>query len=472
MQAYNSELPILQQYATAAVIGLGATGYSVVRYLHAKGFQLKVLDSREQPAFANELRETYPDVELFVGAFDSANLKGVGLIVASPGVALSEPVLRSAKQAGAHIVGDVELFFQENSQKVIAITGSNGKSTVTTLVGEMCKAGGLETLVAGNIGLPVLDALTDKRHYQVAVLELSSFQLETINQVPAETAAILNISADHLDRYKSMGDYVLSKARIFRGAKRAVLPKHDEQLQQITNTATKLLFTLDEPANDSEFGVRKTSGVRYLYKGQQRLMPLRDVPLVGLHNIKNVLAAFALVDFLGLPNECLLKAVRNFHGLAHRMQTIGLDCFGLDAINAKQDVTWINDSKATNIGATSTALLNIEADVIWIAGGQAKGADFTELQAAVKPNIKQLILLGEDANKLAGALDGMLPIKHVRNMQQAVAEAASFASSMTSKDIVVLLSPACASFDMYANYEERGEDFVKHVHAWQNRGAA
>jgi len=235
--AYNPDQPLITQYSAATVVGLGATGYSVVRYLRARGLQVTVLDSRTSPPMASQLTESYPEVRVVFGRFETIDVDQARLIVASPGVALKEPILQSAKLEGAHIVGDVELFFEENKKPLIAITGSNGKSTVTTLVGKMVKAGGLTPLVAGNIGKPVLDALTDSEGYDIAVLELSSFQLETTSQVPAESAAILNVSADHMDRYDSMGDYVLAKARVLRGARRAVLPRHDEQLKQITNVA-------------------------------------------------------------------------------------------------------------------------------------------------------------------------------------------------------------------------------------------
>ena len=457
LQAYNPDQTLLAQYRSATVIGLGATGYSVVRYLRAHGLQVSVLDSRSEPPMAAMLADTHPEVAAKFGEFESANLLDVELIISSPGVGLREPMLQSAKQAGAHIVGDVELFLQENQKPIIAITGSNGKSTVTTLVGKMIEAGGLTPNVAGNIGKPVLDTLTDSMAYDVAVLELSSFQLETISQLPCESAAILNISADHMDRYDSMGDYVLAKARILRGARRAILPRHDEQLKQITRVAELLSFDLDEPANDAEFGLLRKSGNRWLMKGQTRLMKLREVPLTGLHNVKNILSAFALVDFLNLPLEKLVDAVKSFKGLTHRMQSV--------AVN--DSVTWVNDSKATNIGATSTALRNLESPIVWIAGGQGKGADFTELRDAITDNLKLLILIGEDAGKIEAALDGQAPIMHAEDMLDAVTRASQHAEQGS----VVLLSPACASFDMFGDFAQRGKAFADAVKKVTARGA-
>jgi len=456
VQTYNPDQPIVAQYSAATVIGLGATGFSVVRYLCARGIDVRVVDTRDQPPWADQLKKDYPQVELTTG--DLGSLDGCELLVVSPGVALAEPALRQARQAGAHLIGDIELFIQENTKPVIAITGSNGKSTVTTLVGKMCESGKLMPLVAGNIGLPVLDALTDAQHYDIAVLELSSFQLETTSIVPAESAAILNVSPDHMDRYDSMGDYLLAKARILRGAKRAVLPRHDEQLGQLTNVGEKLSFELDAPSNDDEFGMQRKSGVRWLSKGKQRLIKLREIPLVGLHNVKNVLASLALVDFLQLDNADLVAAIKSFKGLPHRMQTVSMVA----------GITWVDDSKATNIGATSTALQNLEENVVWIAGGQGKGAQFEELRVAVQDNIKLLILLGEDAPLIEAALQGLLPITNVKSMREAVQVAANRAE----KGSVVLLSPACASFDMYKSFEHRGQDFANCVQAQIDRGAA
>ncbi len=448
-QHYNPNQTLLAQYDAATVVGLGVTGYSAARYLRARGLDVVVIDSREEPPLAGEFSREFPEVVVQFGAFKEGQLEQANLVVASPGIALAEPMLKQAKKKGAHIVGDIELFLQENNQAVIAITGSNGKSTVTSLVGAMCRHAGRQPLVAGNIGTPVLDALVDSQEYDLAVLELSSFQLETTHHVPAESVAILNISADHMDRYDSMGDYVLAKARITRGAKRAVMPKHDEWLAQITNVSQLLGFELEEPANDNEFGLIRKSGKRWLAKGSTRLMALRDIPLVGLHNVKNVLSAFALVDFLGLPLEKLVDAVKSFSGLSHRMQTV----------STANDITWVNDSKATNIGATATALSNLEQPLVWIAGGQGKGADFSELKSVVSANIKQLILIGEDAKNIELALDGLLPISHASDMQSAVGQAADSAEAGD----IVLLSPACASFDMFRSFEHRGDEFSRCV---------
>lgn len=454
---HNLSIPIVEQYAAATVVGLGATGFSVVRYLCARGLDVKVLDSRSRPQLADRLAKDYPMVSAQYGEFQTGDLDGMPLVVVSPGVSLKEPMLRSAKQNGALVVGDIELFLQENQRPVIAITGSNGKSTVTTLVGAMIRSGGMEPLVAGNIGLPALDALTDEKQYEVAVLELSSFQLESISQVPAIAVAILNISADHMDRYDSMGDYTLAKARILRGGDVAVLPRHDEQLKQITNINRVVTFDLDQPSNDDEYGVVRESNGRWLVKGTNRLIRLKEIPLLGLHNVKNVLAAYALVDGLQLPLEKVTSAVKTFTGLAHRMETVA----------EFQGVTWVNDSKATNIGAASTALCNLERDIIWIAGGQGKGADFDELKDALTNSIKLLILIGEDAPLIERSLAKLVPIIQAADMQAAVTVAAEQAKVGS----IVLLSPACASFDMFDSFEHRGNEFTAQVQAYISEGS-
>jgi len=445
LHTYNSNQPYVSQYSAAAVIGLGATGYSVVRYLRARGLDVTVLDSRTVPPLESQLKQNYPEVNYHFGDFDYAHIANQSLVIASPGVALTEPVLREAKYEGARIIGDVELFLDENTKPIIAITGSNGKSTVTTLVGEMCQAGDVVPLVAGNIGVPVLDSLTDAVAFDVAVLELSSFQLETTFSLRADAAAILNISADHMDRYDSMGSYVLAKARILRGAKQVVLPRHDEQLKQITTVGDVVQFDLDAPNNASDYGIKKESNKRWLMQGSKRLMSLNDTLLIGLHNVKNVLSAFALVEFLNLPLTDLVACVKNFTGLAHRMQTVA----------QANGVTWVNDSKATNIGATSTALTSVEKDLVWIAGGQGKGADFNDLRDAIGGHIKHLIVMGEDADQIAAALEGLLPITHAVDMKSAV----KLAHELATKNTVVLLSPACASFDMFNSFEHRGDVF-------------
>ena len=443
----NRELTTLNRHESALVVGLGVSGYSAVRYLLARGLLVRVWDAHPIPKLAAKLKEEFPDVATSFGGAE-LSVKET-LLVVSPGVPLTSPLVKLALEQGAEVVGDIELFIQENQLPVIAITGSNGKSTVTTLVGEMCVAGDITPLVAGNIGAPVLDALSFQKHYDVAVLELSSFQLETTKQLKADCATILNISADHMDRYDSMGDYILAKARVLRGAKHAVLPLHDSGLEQIIKVNATSHFSLEAPENNLQYGVKRISKRRWLSHGENLLMPLRDVPLVGLHNIKNVLSAFALVEFLKIPADALVAAVKSFKGLPHRMQTIA----------EQNQVRWVNDSKATNVGATQTALQNIEGEVVWIAGGQSKGADFSDLQSSISSNIRALISFGQDSDELNAALAGMLDIYPVADLTAAVKKAGELAKTACT----VLFSPACASFDMFRDFEHRGSSFAELV---------
>lgn len=448
----------LLKHGSALVLGLGMSGYSVIRFLRKQGLTVRAMDSRMDAPNVHALETHFPEVSIKLGEFSARDLAQYSLIVISPGLNSSDPIFDVARSNAAEIIGDIELFIRFNKKPLIGITGSNGKSTVTALVGEVCAASNLQTLVAGNIGHPVLDALTDEIPYDIAVLELSSFQLETTRSVPALSVAILNLSLDHMDRYQSMGDYVLAKLRILRGAKRVILPRHEPLLSQVAVSSELGFFGLDEPTTANDFGVKQISHSRWLVKGGKRLMRLRDIPLLGLHNVSNVLAAFALVDPLGLALEDTVSAVKNFHGLPHRMETV----FG------RKGVTWVNDSKATNIGATVTALRSLETKVVLIAGGQGKGADFSDLKPAMQQVVIQVILLGEDAEKIAAITPDNVPVKFVTDMRSAVMAAGKCAR----EGCVVLLSPACASFDMYQSFEERGDDFKRCVIDWVEAQAA
>ena len=447
----SNNMSIISRFTEATVVGLGVSGYSAARYLRSRGLAVCVVDTRPHPPLAESLLKEHPEVETFFGSLSVDAVKNAELLVVSPGVSLGLPDISAAKNRGAEIVGDIELFLQENTKPLIAITGSNGKSTVTTLVGEMCLAGGKKPLVAGNIGEPVLNSLIENSEYDVAVLELSSFQLETTSIVPAESATILNISADHMDRYASMGDYMLAKARIMRGAKRAVLSRHEPELEQITKAAKLIYFGLDKPKADNIFGVDRRKSGRWLMKGSESLMRLTDVPLVGLHNILNVLAAFALTDFLAIDKDKLVSAVISFEGLPHRMQTVAV----------KDGVTFVNDSKATNIGAAAMALKNLESPVYWIAGGDGKGADFSEMRDELPDTVQHAFLIGRDANEIKNAVNSKVSTTVVDTLEDAVRQAYKLASPGS----VVLLSPACASFDMFSGFAQRGEEFVRAVKA-------
>jgi UDP-N-acetylmuramoylalanine--D-glutamate ligase len=444
------------------VLGLGDTGLSMVRWLARHGARVCAADSRAQPPHAARIREEWPQIEIMVGAFDAAYFRGVDLVAISPGVPKS-----SVSQHNVPVVGDVELFAQAlapRTSKVIAITGANGKTTVTALCGAMCKQAGLSTVVAGNIGLPVLDALSEIEEGaampDVFVLELSSFQLETTTTLDADAATVLNVTQDHLDRYRDMDDYAAAKARIFFGRGVQVLNREDGYSCAMTMAGRQIeTFGLGAPANDAEWGLIESDGQAWLARGQEKLLPTADIPLAGRHNAANALAALALCRAIGLPMAPLLTALRNFTGLPHRVEKVA-DVSG---------VTFYDDSKGTNVGATVAALTGMAEPVVLIAGGDGKGQDFSPLKAACTAHARAVVLIGRDAPRIAAAVAGCgVPLITARDMDEAVA----LAFHAAQRGDAVLLSPACASFDMFRNYEHRAQVFVAAVQKLEQGRAA
>ena len=429
------------------VVGLGVTGLSVVRYLRGLGEQVVVVDSRDLPPGMKLLKEKFPDVELHTGKFKSALFTSARRIVVSPGVPLSETALQEAKEQGVEITGDMDLFAHEVTAPVVGITGSNGKSTVTTLLAEMAKCAGIDATVGGNIGTPVLDILKD--NYELYVLELSSFQLETMQNLPMEVAVVLNISADHMDRYHDLNDYVMTKQDIYRNAKTCVVNRDDELAgNQLCACSESVGFTLQEPlAND--FGLREYDDVNWLSRGEERLLSVDEIKIKGTHNIANVLAALAMGSVLNIPQRFMLEAIKNFSGLEHRMQWLA----------EKDGVNWFNDSKATNVGASIAAIEGLPGMHVLIAGGEAKDANFAPLAEVAGQHLRAVILIGRDANLIEQALNDAVPIVHATDMDEAVIKASELAQAGDN----VLLSPACASFDMYRDFEHRGQVFANAV---------
>ncbi|MFM9836377.1 MAG: UDP-N-acetylmuramoyl-L-alanine--D-glutamate ligase [Methylophilaceae bacterium] len=437
------------------VLGLGETGLSALRWLQMQGAILNVADTRENAPGLEVVKKEMPDVQIRLGKFDADSLKKAELIVISPGIALSEPAVKASIGAGVQVVGDVELFaqYRDSSAKVIAITGANGKTTVTTLVGEMCKAAGLKTIVAGNIGLPVLDSLAMPTP-DVYVLELSSFQLETTSSLVIDAATMLNLTEDHMDRYENLTAYAAAKARIFYNAKHQVLNR-DDAWSMVMARPKLSARTYGLSADENDFGVETLENTTWATEGDRKLFNVTDLPIKGSHNVANALAAVALCRAIGLEYAPLLSALYNFKGLAHRVEWVA----NID------DVDYFDDSKGTNVGATCAALSglttkNSSQKVVLIAGGDGKGQDFTPLKAPVKNNARAVVLIGRDASHIEKALQEInIPMYHAVDMREAVAIAQRLAQSGD----VVLLSPACASFDMYKNYVHRAEVFVETV---------
>jgi UDP-N-acetylmuramoylalanine--D-glutamate ligase len=429
-----------------AIIGLGVTGYSCLRYL-AGTDDLVVLDTRESPPNGDAARADWPSAEYRFGeSAREESFAGVARVVVSPGIGLDHELVRRAMAAGAAVVSDIDLFCEAARAPIYGITGTNGKSTVTALVGHLLAGLGRNPGVGGNLGEPALDLLAEP--HDCYVLELSSFQLERMASHPLQAAALLNVTEDHLDRHGSMAEYVASKRRIFRDTRRAVANRQDPTTLPEKAVAELVTFGLDEP-EAGHWGIRSSDGRPMLCWGDTALMPMSELPLAGLHNGLNVLAACALVAGNETRTADLARAVATFQGLPHRCQKVA----------EVRGVRFVDDSKATNVGAALAALAGLGVappSLILIAGGDGKGADFAPLAEPVRRFVKRVVLLGRDAPLLEQALRGAAPTVRVADMPQAVATAMALASPGDT----VLLSPACASLDMFRNYAARGEAFA------------
>jgi UDP-N-acetylmuramoylalanine--D-glutamate ligase len=439
------------------VVGLGLSGLSMARWLHGRGALVRAVDTRATPPHASQLASELPQIPVRTGAFQRESFAGIDLLAVSPGVPLEDPQIAEAIGRGVPAVGDVELFAQTRGRdsRVIAITGSNGKSTVTEMAGALCRKAGQNTVVAGNIGLPVLDALTEVersgRNPDVYVLELSSFQLETTSSLAPDAAACLNLSEDHLDRYRGMEDYARAKARIFEGARVQVINREDAWCcAMVKPDAEVVTFGLESPAVERDFGLIDDADATWLARGRERLMRTDELRVAGLHNAANALAALALTRAIGLPAAPLLQALREFEGLPHRVQRVA----------QFRGVTFYDDSKGTNVGATVAALNGMREKVVLIAGGDGKGQDFSPLADAVARHARAVVLIGRDGPKIGEAIAGSnVQVVRANTMDEAV----DAASSLARDGDAVMLSPACASFDMFRNYEHRAQVFVAAV---------
>ena len=433
------------------VVGLGKSGMSLVRFLANRGIAFAVADTRENPPELATLRRDYPQVEVRCGELDVEFLCRADELYVSPGLALATPALQQAAARGVKLSGDIELFARNAKAPIIAISGSNAKSTVTTLLGEMAVAAGKRVAVGGNLGTPALDLLDDA--IELYVMELSSFQLETTDQLNAEVATVLNVSEDHMDRYSGLPAYHLAKHRIFRGARQVVVNRQDALSRPLPmENVPCWTFGLNVP-DFKGFGLREENGEKYLAFEFQTLMPVRELKIRGAHNQSNALAALALGHAAGLPFDAMLASLRTFAGLAHRCQWL----------RERDGVSWYDDSKATNVGAALAAIEGLGADIdgklVLVAGGDGKGADFSALRAPVAAHCRAVVLLGRDAERLAQALGDSVPLIRVGSLDEAVQQGAALAQPGDA----VLLSPACASLDMFKNFEERGRLFAQAV---------
>ena len=427
------------------VVGLGATGMSCVRYLSAAGDSVQVVDSRAVPPMLSAMQQHYPHTPTRLGEFVPEWFVEADRIVLSPGVSAAEPAIVQARRRGIEVIGDVELFARAARAPIVAITGSNGKSTVTTLLGAMGDAAGLRTAVGGNIGTPALDLLTLPIP-DLYVIELSSFQLESTFSLAPLAATILNVSMDHMDRYPDMAHYAAAKQRIWNNAEHIIINRDDPLYRNTTVTATATnTFGVDRPPVESDYGMVGD----WLMHGAERLLRVDELQLSGRHNAGNVLAALALAAAAGINQDAAISAAKTFPGLPHRCEQVG----------RWHGIEWINDSKGTNVGATVTALYGMSAPTILIAGGLGKSADFKPLGAAISACAKHVVLFGRDAAAIEAVIPPRIPRSHAATMEQAIDAAATVARCGDT----VLFSPACSSFDMFANYEQRGDRFRQTV---------
>lgn len=433
------------------IVGLGSTGLSCARYLAAQGKPVAVTDSRVRPPALDALRQELPDVAVFVGGFDETAFNAADELVVSPGVSPDEPLLQAARRRRVPIVGDVELFARAARAPVVAITGTNGKSTVTALVGELARHAGRRVAIGGNLGTPALELLASQRQEpDLYVLELSSFQLETTHSLRPAAAVVLNVTEDHLDRHGDLQSYRAIKQRVYTGARVKVVNADDPLVAAMVPDGEGIRFTLGMPG-PGDFGLTSHDGRSWLCCGQRRLMSDSELLLVGRHNLANALAAMALGHAIGLPTMPMLEGLRRFPGLPHRCQWVA----------TWDGADWYNDSKGTNVGATIAAVQGMPAKVVLIAGGDGKGQDFSLLRPVLGERARAVVLIGRDGPRIEAALAGCVPVAYANDMWQAVLEAHRLAHAGDS----VLLSPACASFDMFHNYEERGQAFVQAVFA-------
>ncbi|KTC83900.1 UDP-N-acetylmuramoyl-L-alanine--D-glutamate ligase [Legionella cincinnatiensis] len=471
------------------IAGLGKTGLSVARYLRRNNKPFIAFDTRAQAPSIAEFTREFPNVSLYVQDIPDEIIHQLSDIIASPGLSLDTPFLKKAMKAGVAIYGDIECLAREIHAPVIAITGTNGKSTVTTLVGEMAKAAGYKVAVAGNIGTPVLDMLDDEHQYDLWVLELSSFQLDLTYSLEPIAATILNVTPDHLDRHHTMEAYIQAKQRIYHKAQVALFNRDDLHTVPIvsshgeanisqdrrTNTPSstpqgplwdegenekrflreevnRISFGKDAPEKNN-WGLIQQENKIYLAKGHTCFLPVESVLIKGVHNWFNALAACALADTAGITQQHIIEVLTTFSGLPHRCQWVRI----LDGVD------WINDSKGTNIGATISAINGIggsmQGKIVLIAGGQGKGADFRELAQPIADFVRSIILIGEDADKIEAALADVVPISRASSLDNAV----EVAKLQAKPGDVVLLSPACASLDMFRDFNHRGEAFASLV---------
>jgi UDP-N-acetylmuramoylalanine--D-glutamate ligase len=441
-----------KQHYDAVIVGLGKTGLSCARYLLNKGLNIAVTDSRIAPPELSTLKDEYKTIPVHLGEISAEVLLESDQIILSPGVSLNDKAVKLAIEKGIPVCGDIELFCQQAKAPIIAISGSNGKSTVTTLVAEMAQQSGLKVGVGGNLGTPALELLQADVS-DLYVLELSSFQLETTFSLNAHASAVLNVSPDHMDRHPTLDDYAGAKKKVYSGNGLMVINQDDGVVNAMSEKARKTIFFALAKPNGNNFGIIKDQGEVWLCQGDNRIIKQSELGIKGEHNVANALAAMALAGSVNVPVTVMAETLRRFTGLAHRCQWV-------KTIN---EVSWFNDSKATNVGACIASIKGLcdLGQIILIAGGDSKNADLSSLTTVIQKHVKHILLLGVDAKKIADAIGSSISHEFVDDMNTAV----EIANDKAKSGDIVLLAPACASLDMYENYQQRGDVFVAAVNA-------
>ena len=454
---------------TTVIVGLGKTGLSCARFLAERNEPFVVVDSRKEPPYIKQLLSIAPNVECYFGKFEDFIFEQAKRLVVSPGVSIKETLISEAIAQGAEVLGDIALFAEYAQAPIVAITGSNGKSTVTALLGEMANKSKVTAIVGGNIGVPALEllqsqdnvvAVTSGKKQQVTpdyyVLELSSFQLETTPHLRAHSAVVLNVSEDHMDRYANLQEYVDAKRNIYNECENIVFNRDDEIVKRMVDGLDRLSASsvisvgMNEPSSDNDYGVALFEDEDWLVKGKQKIISVNELSLPGRHNQFNALAAMALAETMGIDFDAMRAALKTFKGLPHRMQLVA-------TVN---DVEWFNDSKGTNVGATVSAISGMTGSKILIAGGEGKGADFEPLrEAVIANNVRLVILIGRDAQLIENVVSGVVKTERANSLPEAV----HLAHQQAKPKEKVILSPACASFDMFNDYQHRGEVFMEAV---------
>jgi len=440
----KSNLPI-------AIIGLGKTGLSVAKYFHRNNQEFIAYDTRKKFIFTKEITKYLKKEDVVLGKITNNFIYQHDNFIISPGVDLDKKIIEEIKNNNKNIQTDIDIFNKSGDKKVICITGSNGKTTVTSIVEHILNNIGKKSKAGGNIGLPALELLYEKCEYYI--LELSSFQLEMTKKIKCESSMITNITPDHLDRHKTFNNYISIKHKIFENTKNIIINRSDKNIKK-NKYNFKYTFGSDSPEDENSFGINNTNGINYIYQGNKKILSENDTKLIGYHNLINICSALAVIKSLGLNIKRSVESIKYFEILEHRMENF----------YNYNNIMWINDSKATNVESTISAVNSLQNNVILLMGGRSKTDDYSELNKAISGKVKYLILFGECKNLLFEKIKSVENIIKVKDINSAVTKAKNFSNNFSKKSekkISIILSPACSSYDSFVSYEERGNFFKK-----------